>query len=107
MDIAEVEAKLVAAEKHIANVLSGFDFDKVHKAMVAVDWKWGKDDGVGLETPTVAGLVKTARWLLELACKEKATVRTGGFHAWYDEGTGIEFGLMFVLESNDADYVTP
>ena len=91
-------------DKSIEQVLAKFDFDKVHKAMVAVDWKWRCDDK--LEIPARDMLISTARQLLENAWENEGTARTGGFVAWYDEEPDENgqntIGLQFVFATYET-----
>ena len=91
-------------------IIETFNFDRVHVAMLALDWKW-RDP---LAVPTIARLKKRAKMLLETAYKEKATICTGGLQAMYyppikDSSLLIDSGpilsLSFVLtETNSEDY---
>jgi len=72
------------------NIMDSFDFDKVHKVMVFLNWKWANMDG-GIEIPEKYELRSEARRLLKMAIEEKAIVSTGGFIAEYREGEeGVE-----------------
>lgn len=87
----------------IEKLIAEFNFDRVHKAMVAVDWKWGGAFGPPPAVPTKDALISTARDLLrQVAEKGEGTISTGGFCAFYDavhdEDTG-PLGLMFILET--------
>jgi len=91
-------------------ILETFNFDRVHVAMLALDWKW-RDP---LAVPTIARLKQRAKFLLETAYKEKITMCTGGLQATYhppikDSSLLIDSGpilsLSFVLtETNSEDY---
>ena len=91
-------------------ILETFNFERVHVAMTALDWKW-RDP---LAVPTIARLKKRAQMLLETAYKEKITITTGGLQAVYhppikDSDLLIDSGpilsLSFVLtETNSEDY---
>jgi hypothetical protein len=67
----------------IEYIIKNFDFDKVHKTMQALDWKWFdscSEDGI----PTTGELVLKALELLEEAAKyneDEAIFATGGFYA--------------------------
>lgn len=63
----------------IAEIMDFFDFDKVHKAMVALNWKWAMaEDGV----PQIWELRKEARRLLyQVAFSNCEMVSCGGFTA--------------------------
>lgn len=95
-------------------IINTFNFERVHIAMTAVDWKWAKRNLVPTEVPSVARLKQTARQMLEIAFNEKTTAVTGGLHAVYHpptEGPGVSthivtsLSLSFVLdEVNSTDY---
>ena len=91
-------------------ILETFNFERVHVAMLALDWKW-RDP---LAVPTIARLKQRAKFLLETAYKEQITICTGGLQATYhppikDSSLLIDSGpilsLSFVLtETNSEDY---
>jgi hypothetical protein len=91
-------------------ILDTFNFERVHIAMLALDWKW-RDP---LAVPTIARLKQRAKFLLDSAYKEKITIATGGLQAVYhppikDSDLLIDSGpilsLSFVLtETNSEDY---
>lgn len=74
-------------EEQINNIMDCFDFDKVHKAMVALDWKWGMHGGFHI--PAQRELRKRAREILretfdkleEAEDSRSFTIETGGFEA--------------------------
>lgn len=81
-------------EKKISKILDNFDFERVHKAMIALEWNWCLGmwgDGI----PSVGALQKTARELLSEAWTKKTTISSGGFSAVYDDGDLV---LRFILE---------
>lgn len=78
-------------------VMEKFRFDRVHAAMVAVDWKWGCGDNCSV--PDVEKLKDQAKWLLQEAIKDGSKVSTGGFDAIYDEGI---LTLEFIFESENT-----
>ena len=99
----------------VAEVLADFDFDKVHKAMVAVEWKWGLEPG---RIPTRDELVACARGLLERIWDRGGEARLGGFVAgrWKEDAAeAVRFDekgrlrtveglyLRFVVEHASAD----
>jgi len=59
----------------IDSILDNFDFERVHKAMTALDWEWASTDGV----PEIPDLRQKARELLKDVSKTKSgtTVGTG------------------------------
>jgi len=91
-------------------ILETFNFERVHVAMLALDWQWRHPDAV----PTIARLKQRAKFLLDSAYKEKITIATGGLQATYhppikDSSLLIDSGpilsLSFVLtETNSEDY---
>ena len=91
-------------------ILETFNFERVHVAMLALDWKW-RDP---LAVPTIARLKQRAKFLLDSAYKEKITIATGGLQAMYyppikDSDLLVDSGpilsLSFVLtETNSEDY---
>jgi hypothetical protein len=91
-------------------ILETFNFERVHVAMLALDWQWRHPDAV----PTIARLKQRAKFLLDSAYKEKITIATGGLQATYhppikDASLLIDSGpilsLSFVLtETNSEDY---
>jgi hypothetical protein len=89
-------------------IIDKFNFERVHVAMTAVDWKWVKKSLASTEVPSVARLKQTARHILEIAFNEKTTVATGGLQAVYHapgENSNIILSLSFVLdEVNSTDY---
>ncbi len=81
-------------------VLQEFDFDKVHKAMKALDWKWNSCNGV----PSKQNLKDTARSLLtDLLNSDYTEVGTGGFTAVRHSFKEVE--LRFCIDDVDSfDY---
>lgn len=100
----ELAHNLVDRALRIDEVMTLFDFDKVHKAMAAVGWYY--HDNVH-ETPSVERLQATARNLLKDAWNRKdGQVRSGGFAAWYYPAEGSDpasFGLTFTMASSDIE----
>ena len=78
-------------EDLINEVLDNFDFDKVHKAMTALEWKWYGFQEDTLEVPSIARLIRTAEKYLSQAYDGLAKnewnsneymTASGGFEAW-------------------------
>ena len=86
-------------EEIIEDILDEFDFQKVHKAMELLEWKWGMPPAY----PSIGELRKTARSLLKcLIPHEAGSTATGGFHADKRTIDGDPFyKLSFVLTSWD------
>ena len=88
-------------QEAIDNIMDYFDFDKVLKTMIALDWKWVKEDHKSiddLEIPSIERIRKTARKALIRAIEIKDSTSTGGFQAEYNEGS---LSLQFVVEQWD------
>ena len=81
----------------IDNILDEFDFERVHKAMVALNWQWHNTDGV----PTIGDLRRNARNLLiEVTHDNHVMVGSGGFYAYNEDGT---LGLRFEVASYETE----
>jgi hypothetical protein len=83
-------------EDQIDEIIEYFEWDKVHKAMIALDWKWHKDGGE--EVPTLGRIINRAKSLLKDAYSRKSTNGTVGFYATYHPEENY-FELIFQLES--------
>ena len=71
----------------IDDVIDDFDFEKVHIAMTALDWKWAiprtsLDQLIELQVPTLVKLKEFARWALKRSI-ETGICSSGGFKAEY------------------------
>lgn len=80
-------------EEKIGDILKNFDFERVHKAMIALEWDWYLVGGFGI--PSVGTLKEEARRLLSEAWMKKNIISSGGFSAEYDDGDLV---LRFILE---------
>ena len=83
----------------IDDIMRNFNFEKVHKVMEMLDWKWAMTKyGV----PTVEELKVEARRLLEDATHEETQVATGGLRAVYEKNGSDDpdpyIGLEFIVE---------
>ena len=88
-------------QEAIDNIMDYFDFDKVLKTMIALDWKWVKEEHKSiddLEIPSIEQIRKTARKALMRAIEIKDYTSGGGFEAEYDDGN---LYLRFVVEEWD------
>lgn len=90
-------------KKQINEILKYFDFDRVHKAMVALNWTWARYDTPDFHyaVPSIDYLKKVAREQLERVAeivikdqKPFAFLSSGGFQAKYEHGT---LSLSFVI----------
>ena len=85
----------------IGKIMDTFDFGRVHKVMVALDWKWISIDD-GMRVPDECEIRMEARRLLTQAVKEKISISTGGFYATYRNNDDVEWiDLKFVVEQWD------
>lgn len=68
--------------QQIGSVLSRFDFEKVRKMMLAVDWKWGGPYMNGeFDTPTIDAMESQCTQLMLECYRLEAKVSAGGFEA--------------------------
>lgn len=67
-------------QEHIDDVMDWFDFEKVHKMMKAVDWKWGSIEGV----PDIPDLRQFVRKAMKKAYEQGHYI-TGGFDIRYNK----------------------
>ena len=86
-------------KEKIEQIMENFDFEMVHKVMVALEWEWYFGRG-GSGIPSVESLKKKAMELLsrvnELICdKDEVTCSCGGFEAKYHDGF---LNLSFIVE---------
>jgi len=84
-------------ERVVSEVLDMFNFEKVHKTMVFLDWKWKSG-----YVPTVEELRKQAKILMfEILESESMILSTGGFTVVKIpvEKDKVMLELMFNVES--------
>ena len=88
--------------KTVEQILNGFDFEKAHKAMEAVDWKWYHDEDGSMCVPTVYQMINHARKLLEKIVTEPNTkcLASGGF--WVKKEDADYITLQFVVDTSFA-----
>ena len=66
-------------QEQIDEIMDNFDFERVHKMMLASDWKWSGDDGFCV--PDISEIRKTARQLLYRTVDDRLSgCGTGGFN---------------------------
>ena len=88
-------------QEAIDNIMDYFNFDKVLKTMIALNWMWVKEDHKSiddLEIPSIERIRKTARKALMRAIEIKDYTSSGGFEAEYEDGV---LYLRFVVEEWD------
>jgi hypothetical protein len=77
---------------HIEDVISNFDFHRVYKTMVTLDWNWYTTAG---RVPTIGEMQEFARSLLETAANKPGIYSSGGFFAMCE---GNSLSLMFCVD---------
>ena len=92
-------------ETMVTAVMEDFDFDKVHRVMVSLDWRWTIENGERT-VPSSYRMMKTADRLLRDCAqhygdKEFHACGTGGFMASLDNGT---LALQFILTESTSDH---
>jgi hypothetical protein len=88
----------------IEEVIEKFNFEKVHLAMLALDWRWRDASSELMIVPGLVRLKATARHLLRESVKSGLTA-TGGFTAKYVPKVGTDpeyFELQFILAEADS-----
>jgi hypothetical protein len=90
----------------INDVIEKFEFEKVHIAMTALDWKWIAPNGAitnqSMAVPTIARLKQTATQVLTSSI-ESGFAASGGFVGRYSNpGEPESFTLSFVLAEDDS-----
>lgn len=102
-------------EQLINEVLDNFDFEKVHKVMTFLDWKWiSLSEGTN-EVPSIARMVRSAQQYLSMAYDGLAKashgdnrymVGCGGFEAWAKRyTTGLDKpDVLLTLSFNLASF---
>lgn len=89
------EEKLTESKRKslVEEVIDSFDFERVHKAYVALDWKWNIHAMTGgpneYRTPTAEEIKTAARDLCFTAIEKKTVVSTGGLSATYEPKDGL------------------
>ena len=86
-------------EDKIKNIMENFDFERVHKTMKKLNWKWFISVEEGERVPTLNEIKETALKMLHDAI-EKYSYSTGGFSVKYNKDTG-RLSLSFVVEEWD------
>lgn len=108
-------------EKAWENFTCHMNFDRIHKAMLALDWQWAFDSSVGLAVPNQAQIIHQAERLLKAAWMQlqktpnfldgddaSTFVGTGGLEAtatYYSETKEVELELKFVVSDWDETFV--
>lgn len=95
-----METSTRTATSAIIELVEAFDFEKVEKVMIALDWKWAFSEE--LRTPTINEMRDKCFDLLFAADRAKTTVCSGGFEASYkiNDYDREVFALKFVVTWN-------
>jgi len=93
-----MKKRIKISQEMIVEAINGFDFEKVRKAMVALDWKWWHDGGM-----SVPEILEMKRVVFELISHIQnrfniTEARTGGFSVRYDKHSS-ELSISFVVTS--------
>ena len=93
----------VITPQKIQNIISDFDFEKVHAYMKLTKWVWATETPGETETPSIEKLKTTAEYLLIQLYRKHTeenissfSMGTGGFMVYLFE---YGFRLTFELES--------
>ena len=84
-------------QEQVEEVLSAFDFDRVHQVMESLAWTWANLDRV----PTKAELMTEARRLLAELDGKAGVLGSGGLRASYKEDGTLS--LKFILCESWSD----
>lgn len=76
----------------IDEIMDNFDFERVHKTMIALNW------GCGNGVPDLSDIKKSARCRLKTAMEENVSCASGGF---FVEKEGDYISLKFVVAEWD------
>lgn len=82
----------------IDEILDEFDFERVHRAMIALQWSYHNTEG----TPHIGDLRRLARSLLKQVVEAKGiqSVASGGFTAYMHSGL---LGLRFEVTQFEVE----
>ena len=87
-------------KKAIDKIMDWFDFSKVHRTMVALEWKWASaEDGI----PTEPEIREMARRLMEDSINQKVSIGTEGFRVHYNKKDDF-ISLSFVISEWDETF---
>jgi len=114
METTRCNALLITMDDEIDYILETFNFERVHVAMLALDWKWSKQNIQPSAVPTIERLKLTAKHLLSIAYKEETSVASGGFLAKYhppikdsdlllDQKPSLSLSFI-IVSANSEDY---
>ena len=89
------EMSVIQKEDLVRSVIAGFDFGKVHRVMLLLNWEWRG------HIPTITELrVEAARLLRGVIMEDRVISKScGGLHAFK---TDSSLELHFILEDSEA-----
>lgn len=88
--------KIKRVQKEVLNYI---DFDKIHKTMIALDWKWA---AIGNYIPTVDDIKNFLSDKIENVLKYKQTYSSGGFTVEYHcAKDDLEKGIPYEGDEDD------
>lgn len=92
-------------ENMVTAVMEEFDFDRVHRIMVNLDWKWDIGNGE-MTIPSTYRIMKKANGLLDSVASHYGegnySCGSGGFMAHLD-GTALTLQFILTEMTSDAD----
>lgn len=96
-------------DKMVTVVMENFDFDRVHRVMVNLDWKWVIGDGE-TTVPSIYRLTRNAERLLREAAQhygeeEFYSCGTGGFMAHLEGETLTLQFILSTMTTNASDFI--
>lgn len=83
-------------DAQVLTFLEWFDFEQVHKAMVALEWRWADPHVAGDNIPDIAAIKRTAAQLLRRLGPDVDYTAIGGFEVRRCHGTVT---LNFIVSS--------
>ena len=95
-----MKKRIKISQEMIDEAINGFDFEKVRKAMVALDWKWWHDGGMSV--PEILEMKRVVFELISDIQNGFTEARTGGFSVRYDKHSR-ELSISFVVTSLSID----
>ncbi len=92
---------MIDTEKAINEIIKQFNFNNVHKAMIAVGWTWYEPPVI----PTIEMLKQVAIDGLNHVVNDNVPeMRTGGFTFWFEKKDN-SIGMYFVLEDMSTEFI--
>ena len=89
-------------EHYAREIGESFNFEKVHKAMMALGWQWSMGEKHGFECygiPTLETIKNFAFSLLKEAYNDETNIGSGGFSTGWE---GSNMFLCFTIEEEVA-----